>query len=156
MKKIVIASVISSVLALVVGGGAGWGMYHFVGNGKPAAAAHTDAVESMDESNSLFVSLQETIVTLHDNEGADHYMSAELVLVVATEKESEKIKQQEPLYQSIAVERLSEMKYEEVRAMKISQIRALIAESLKEELKNRKIAAPYKDILVKKSCSSKR
>ncbi|HGY5077210.1 flagellar basal body-associated FliL family protein [Citrobacter freundii] len=150
MKKIVIASVISSVLALVVGGGAGWGMYHFVGNGKPAAAAHTDAVESMDESNSLFVSLQETIVTLHDNEGADHYMSAELVLVVATEKESEKIKQQEPLYQSIAVERLSEMKYEEVRAMKISQIRALIAESLKEELKNRKIAAPYKDILVKK------
>lgn len=150
MKKIVIASVISSVLALVVGGGAGWGMYHFVGNGKPAAAAHTDAVESMDESNSLFVSLQETIVTLHDNEGADHYMSAELVLVVATEKESEKIKQQEPLYQSIAVERLSEMKYEEVRAMKISQIRALIAESLKEELKNRKITAPYKDILVKK------
>ncbi|HHW4414254.1 MULTISPECIES: flagellar basal body-associated FliL family protein [Citrobacter] len=150
MKKIVIASVISSVLALVVGGGAGWGMYHFVGNGKPAAAAHTDAVESMDESNSLFVSLQETIVTLHDNEGADHYMSAELVLVVATEKESEKIKQQEPLYQSIAVERLSEMKYEEVRAMKISQIRALIAEALKEELKNRKITAPYKDILVKK------
>lgn len=131
-------------------------MYHFVGNGKPAAAAHTDAVESMDESNSLFVSLQETIVTLHDNEGADHYMSAELVLVVATEKESEKIKQQEPLYQSIAVERLSEMKYEEVRAMKISQIRALIAEALKEELKNRKITAPYKDILVKKSCSSKR
>ena len=104
----------------------------------------------MDESNSLFVSLQETIVTLHDNEGADHYMSAELVLVVATEKESEKIKQQEPLYQSIAVERLSEMKYEEVRAMKISQIRALIAEALKEELKNRKITAPYKDILVKK------
>ncbi|MEG1124705.1 MAG: flagellar basal body-associated FliL family protein [Citrobacter sp.] len=150
MKKIVIASVISSVLALVVGGGAGWGMYHFVGNGKPAAAAHTDAVESMDESNSLFVSLQETIVTLHDNEGADHYMSAELVLVVATEKESEKIKQQEPLYQSIAVGRLSEMKYEEVRAMKISQIRALIAEALKEELKNRKITAPYKDILVKK------
>lgn len=150
MKKIVIASVISSVLALVVGGGAGWGMYHFVGNGKPAAAAHTDAVESMDESNSLFVSLQETIVTLHDNEGADHYMSAELVLVVATEKESEKIKQQEPLYQSIAVERLSEMKYEEVRAMKISQIRALIAKALKEELKNRKITAPYKDILVKK------
>lgn len=150
MKKIVIASVISSVLALVVGGGAGWGMYHFVGNGKPAAAAHTDAVELMDESNNLFVSLQETIVTLHDSEGADHYMSAELVLVVATEEESDKIKQQEPLYQSIAVERLSEMKYEEVRAMKISQIRETIADALKSALKKRKITAPYKDVLVKK------
>ena len=150
MKKIVIASVISSVLALVVGGGAGWGMYHFVGNGKPAAAAHTDAVELMDESNNLFVSLQETIVTLHDSEGADHYMSADLVLVVATEEESDKIKQQEPLYQSIAVERLSEMKYEEVRAMKISQIRETIADALKSALKKRKITAPYKDVLVKK------
>lgn len=150
MKKIVIASVISTVLALVIGGGAGWGMYHFIGNGKPAAAEHAEAAEPMDESNSLFVSLQETIVTLHDSESADHYMSAELVLVVATEKESEKVKQQEPLYQSIAVERLSEMKYEEIRAMKISQIREMIADALKSELKKRKITAPYKDVLVKK------
>lgn len=87
---------------------------------------------------------------MHDSEGADHYMSAELVLVVATEEESDKIKQQEPLYQSIAVERLSEMKYEEVRAMKISQIRETIADALKSALKKRKITAPYKDVLVKK------
>nr|WP_231851598.1 flagellar basal body-associated FliL family protein [Citrobacter rodentium] len=144
------ASVISSIMALVVGGGAGWGVYHFAGNGKTATAAHAEAVEKMDESKSIFVSLQETIVTLHDNDGADHYMSAELVMVVASEKESEQIKQQEPLYQSIAVERLSEMKYEEIRALKISEIRKLIAEALQKELKDRKIAAPYKDILVKK------
>lgn len=150
MKKIVIASVISSVIALFIGGGAGWGVYHFVGNGKTATAAHAVDDESMDESNNLFVSLQETIVTLHDESGADHYMSAELVMVVTNDKESEKVKQQEPLYQSIAVERLSELNYEEVRSMKIAEIRKLIADALKSELKLRKITAPYKDILVKK------
>lgn len=146
----VVASVISSVLALVVGGGAGWGVYHFAGNGKPASAAQADAAETVDESNNIFVSLQESIVTLHDNDGADHYMSAELVMVVMNDKESEKIKQQEPLYQSIVVERLSEMKYEDLRAMKIAGIRAVLAEALKTELKLRKIQAPYKDVLVKK------
>ncbi|EPF6161474.1 TPA: flagellar basal body-associated FliL family protein [Citrobacter sedlakii] len=151
MKKIVIASVISSVMALVVGSGAGWGVYHFAGDGKLAVTNHANAnKEVMDENNSLFTSLEETIVTLHDNDGAEHYMSAELVMVVSSEKESEKVKQQEPLYQSIAVERLSEMKYEEIRAMKISEIRNLISAALKKELSLRHISAPYEDVLVKK------
>lgn len=150
MKKIVTASVICSVLALLIGGGAGWGVYHFVGKGKPAGAEHADTAETLDESNRIFVSLQESIVTLHANDGSDHYMSAELVMVVANDKESEEVKQQEPLYQSIAVERLSEMKYEEVRGMKISEIRKIISASLEKELKNLKIKAPYKDVLVKK------
>lgn len=149
MKRIVITSVISSIMALVIGGGAGWGVYHYVGGGKPASAGHP-TVEIVDENNSTFVSLQETIVTLHSNDGAYHYMSAELVMVVMNEKESEKVKQQEALYQSIAVERLSEMKYEDIRAMNVSGVRILLADALKKELQIRKIAVPYKDILVKR------
>jgi len=103
MKKIVVAGVVSAVLALVVGAGAGWGVWHhYAGKGKPTAAAQTETVETLDESKSVFVTLPETIVTLHDNNGADHYLSAELVMVVASDKEAEKIKHQEPLYQSIA------------------------------------------------------
>lgn len=134
MKKIVVAGVVSAVLALVVGAGAGWGVWHhYAGKGKPTAAAQT-----------------ETIVTLHDNNGADHYLSAELVMVVASDKEAEKIKHQEPLYQSIAVECLTEMKFEDLRGMKISAIRKLISDALKKDLQRRKMSAPYKDLLVKK------
>lgn len=89
-------------------------------------------------------------MTFHDDDGTDHYLSAELVMVANNEQESEQIKQQEPLYQSIAVERLSEMKYEEIRSMKISEMRNQLAEAMQKELKVRKIVAPYKDILVKK------
>lgn len=134
MKKIVVAGVVSAVLALVVGAGAGWGVWHhYAGKGKPTAVA-----------------LPETIVTLHDNNGADHYLSAELVMVVASDKEAEKIKHQEPLYQSIAVECLTEMKFEDLRGMKISAIRKLISDALKKDLQRRKMTAPYKDLLVKK------
>lgn len=155
MKKIVVAGVVSAVLALVVGAGAGWGVWHhYAGKGKPTAVARAETVETTDESKSVFVTLPETIVTLHDNNGADHYLSAELVMVVASDKEAEKIKHQEPLYQSIAVECLTEMKFEDLRGMKISAIRKLISDALKKDLQRRKMSAPYKDLLVKKWSSS--
>ena len=129
MKKIVIACVISSVVALGIAGGAGWGIYHFMNKGATAKAAKTAEIpeENQDESSSIFVSLPETVVTLHDSEGKD-----------------------EPLYQSITVDELSNMKYEEIRALKISDIRKKVFENLKIELAKRKMATPYKDILVKK------
>lgn len=68
MKKIVVAGVVSAVLALVVGAGAGWGVWHhYAGKGKPTAAAQTETVETLDESKSVFVTLPETIVTRHEN-----------------------------------------------------------------------------------------
>lgn len=152
MKKIVIACVISSVVALGIAGGAGWGIYHFMNKGATAKAAKPTEIpeENQDESSSIFVSLPETVVTLHDSEGTDRYMVAELVMVVDSEKDAEKIKKDEPLYQSITVDELSNMKYEEIRALKISDIRKKVFENLKIELAKRKMATPYKDILVKK------
>lgn len=152
MKKIVIACVISSVVALGIAGGAGWGIYHFMNKGATAKAAKPAEIpeDNQDESSSIFVSLPETVVTLHDSEGTDRYMVAELVMVVDSEKDAEKIKKDEPLYQSITVDELSNMKYEEIRALKISDIRKKVFENLKIELAKRKMATPYKDILVKK------
>ena len=152
MKKIVIACVISSVVALGIAGGAGWGIYHFMNKGATAKAAKPAEIpeENQDESSSIFVSLPETVVTLHDSEGTDRYMVAELVMVVDSEKDAEKIKKDEPLYQSITVDELSNMKYEDIRALKISDIRKKVFENLKIELAKRKMATPYKDILVKK------
>lgn len=94
MKKIVIACVISSVVALGIAGGAGWGIYHFMNKGAIAKAAKSTEIpeENQDESSSIFVSLPETVVTLHDSEGTDRYMVAELVMVVDSEKDAEKLR----------------------------------------------------------------
>lgn len=152
MKKIVIASVISAVLALGIGGGAGWGVYRMMGGTHAASSGDepSAAAEVMNDSTGIFVSLPETIVTLHDNDGNDHYMLAEIVMMVETDKDVERVKKEEPLYQSITVNELSSMKYEEIRALKISEIKALVSETLKTELAKRKISMPYKDVLMKK------
>lgn len=155
MKKIVIACVISSVVALGIAGGAGWGIYHFMAKGAKgpvmaSAQPTAEPEENQDDTSSVFVSLPETVVTLHDNEGGDRYMVAELVMVADTEKNAEKIKKDEPLYQSITVNELSNMKYEDIRSLKISDIRKKVFDTLKTELAQRKMATPYKDILVKK------
>lgn len=152
MKKIVIASVISAVLALGIGGGAGWGVYRMMGGTHPAASGDgaSAKAEVMSENTGIFVSLPETVVTLYDNDGNDHYMLTELVMVAESDKEAERIKKEEPLYQSITVNEISSMKYEDIRAYKISEIKTLVAETLKTELAKRKISTPYKDILVKK------
>lgn len=153
MKKIVIASVISAVVALGVGAGAGWGVYRMMGGmgvAKAASTEHHASPDTLDESASIFVSLSETVVSLHDSDGNDHYMLAELVMVVENDKDAEKVKKDEPLYQSIAVNELSDMKYEDIRALRISEIKTLVAKTLKTELAKRKVSMPYKDILVKK------
>ena len=66
MKKIVVAGVVSAVLALVVGAGAGWVSGIIMPERKTDCAAQTETVETLDESKSVFVTLPETIVTLHD------------------------------------------------------------------------------------------
>lgn len=47
------------------------------------------------------------------------------------------------------LECLTEMKFEDLRGMKISAIRKLISDALKKDLQRRKMTA-YKDLLVKK------
>ncbi len=90
MKKIVVAGVVSAVLALVVGPELD-GVSGIIMPERKTDCRRADGNGgNPDESKSVFVTLPETIVTLHDNNGADHYLSAELVMVVASDKEAEK------------------------------------------------------------------
>ncbi|WP_318358119.1 flagellar basal body-associated FliL family protein [Enterobacter sp.] len=152
MKKIMIAGVFSAALALVVGGGAAWGVIHYMqADKKSAATPGNNAVQKKEHNeNQAFVSLPESIVTLHDAGSEDRYMLVELAMVAEDEKASKEIIADEPLYQSIVVSTLSDMKYEDVRQMKISEIKKMLIASLNAELKNRDIPAPYSDLLVKK------
>ncbi|HBN1637396.1 TPA: flagellar basal body protein FliL, partial [Escherichia coli] len=51
---------------------------------------------------------------------------------------------------SVSWQHHPEMKFEDLRGMKISAIRKLISDALKKDLQRRKMSAPYKDLLVKK------
>lgn len=156
MKKVILAGIFSAATAAVVGSGAAWGVIHYMQNASQVTASNAQSkqqveeVKAKDESNSIFVSLPESVVTLHDDENDDHYMLVELAMVAEDDKDSKKIIADEPLYQSIVVSTLSEMKYENVRTLKIGDIKELLLNTMNKEIKARGMTIPWTDILVKK------
>ena len=153
MKKIVITGLIGVVLSIVIGGGTAWLVINTM---QPSgAAAKLSLKKSVPENkkkhaNDIFVSLKESVITLSDAQGEDHYMLLALTMVAESEEASKKIQANEPLYQSIMLTTLADREYEKVRALKISEIKTLLKTALHRELNNRATPGPYSDILISK------
>ncbi|WP_313087872.1 flagellar basal body-associated FliL family protein [Atlantibacter hermannii] len=152
MKKLIFGGVINAIISLAVGGGAAWGVTHYMPHpdkAEPTAKAASNTVEMKD---AVFISLPETIITLHDKDDKDRYMLVEIVMV-AQSKDKEKsdlINANQPLYQSIAVDTLSGMSYEEIRKLHVSEIKELLLAKMNQGISARKMDKPYEDILIKK------
>lgn len=152
MKKIVITGLVGVVLSILIGGGAAW---FFINTMQPSGAAKLSLKKSAPQNknkhaNDIFVSLKESVITLSDAQGEDHYMLLALTMVAESEEASKKIQADEPLYQSIILATLADREYEKVRALKINEIKTLLNTALHRELKNRATPGPYSDILISK------
>ncbi|WP_312211383.1 flagellar basal body-associated FliL family protein [Pseudescherichia sp.] len=153
MKKIVLASLVGAVLFIIVGGGAAWIVFNYMQTHKPAVESPVEkrATEKKKQhEDDIFVSLKESVITLSDAAGEDHYMLLALTMVAESEEASKKILADEPLYQSIILTTLADIKYEQVRALKISEIKSLLVTALNRELKKRATPGRYTDILINK------
>ena len=106
----------------------------------------------MDIKDSVFISMPETLVTLHDKEDKDRYMLVEIVFIVdgKDKDKNDLINANQPLYQSIAVETLSSLSYEEMRKLHISEIKDLLLTKLNKGVTARNLDTPYEDILIKR------
>lgn len=106
----------------------------------------------MDIKDSVFISMPETLVTLHDKEDKDRYMLVDIVFIVdAKDKDkNDLINASQPLYQSIVVETLSSLSYEEMRKLHISEIKDLLLTKLNKGVTARNLDTPYEDILIKR------
>lgn len=153
MKKIVFASLVGVALSILIGGGAAWFAINTMqpsGVGAKLSLKKSVPEKKKKHANDIFVSLKESVITLSDAQGEDHYMLLALTMVAESEEASNKIQADEPLYQSIILMTLADMEYEKVRALKISEIKALLDAALNRELKNRATPGPYSEILISK------
>lgn len=155
MKKTLMVGLFAATLAILVGGGAAVGVIYYMKDQASQAPGNTATNNSAKpkakkEDDDVFVTLPESLITLHDNSGNDRYMLLEVAMVADDEKASKKILADEPLYQSIIVSTLSDMEYDDVRKLKVSEIKQTLLNALKAQLKARDISAPYSDVLLKK------
>lgn len=153
MKKIVFASLVGMALFIIIGGGAAWFVFNYMEKDKPvveSSVANKTAERRKQHANDNFVPLKESVITLGDAEGADHYMLLEVTMVAEGEEAAKKIQSDMPLYQSIILAALADMKYEQVRDLKIGEIKSLLSTALSRELKTRTTPGSYSDILISK------
>lgn len=153
MKKKVIAGLFWVGTAVLAGGGAAWGVVYYMQSASINAGNTTKksvTKKKVHNGKETFVSLSESVVTLHDADGEDHYMVLELAMIVEDEHAAKTVITDEPLYQSVIVGVLSDMKYEDVHPLRISQIKSILTTALNTELNNRGITVPWTDILVQK------
>lgn len=153
MKKIVFKSLVGVVLFIIVGGGAAWFVVNYMQAHNSAAerpVEKSSAENKKQHEDDIFVSLKESVITLSDAEGQDHYMLLGLTLVAESEEASKKILADEPLYQSIILTTLADVKYEQIRPLKISELKSLLATAFNHELKNRAASGRYTDMLINK------
>ena len=154
MKKTILIGIFAAAVAVLVGGGAAAGAIYYMKHSASVSAENKyDASQKnkvKKESQDIFVSLSDSVVTLHDSDDDDHYMLVELALVVGNDADSKRTLADEPLYQSIIVAALADMKYEDARSLKITDLRKIITDSLSKELNKRELNIPFTDVLVKK------
>lgn len=150
MKKIVFLGLIGTVFIILAGGGSAWLYVNYIRPPKAAALKNSSPEKKKQHDNDIFVPLKESVITLSDAEGADRYMLLALTMVAEDEEAAKKIQADEPLYQSIILTALADMKYEQIRALKVGEIKSLLSTALSRELKKRATPGPYSDMLIGK------
>lgn len=151
MKKIIIGSLASALLVVGLFSGGAWYAYH---SGKfhrlLASDLNSAPSEELDKHKLQFVSLPETIVTLYDDLGNDHYVLLQLTLAAGDKEKAKRISDNLPLYQSAIIDTLSAKKFDDVRFLKVPEFRELLSGTLKKSLAARKMSVPFSDVLITK------
>lgn len=150
MKKIVFLCLIGTAFIILAGGGSAWLYVNYIQTPKAAALKNSPPEKKKQHANDIFVPLKESVITLSDAEGTDRYMLLALTMVAENGEAAKKIQADEPLYQSIILTTLADMKYEKVRALTVGEIKSLLSAALSRELKRRATPGAYSDLLIGK------
>lgn len=155
MKKLIIGGVINAVITLTISASAAWGVIHYMypgnGNNKQSPSSQVEK-KKIDAKDITFFSMPETIITLHDKDDRDRYMLVELVFIVngKDKEQTDQLTADQPFYQSVVVDTLSNISYEDVRRLHVSEIKDLLLKSINKGVLSHNMETPYEDLLIKK------
>jgi flagellar FliL protein len=147
--KTIIAIAGAVIISAAVAGGAVWWFMP-----KPAAAANAEKKQSEKpkEAKPLkYVTLDKVIVMLRrgPNEAESHYLSTDLVLSTAPDKEKE-TKENLPLLRSLAVRTLSGFTMAEASAMTVEKYAEQLNRSFNADYERTHTEKPFAEVMIGK------
>ena len=96
-----------------------------------------------------FYPVEKVIVSLREG-GRERYFVLDLALLVEAGERSEQLKKAEPLVRSSVVSYLSTYRFEELRALPVSELQHRLEQALFADFAERKAQAPFLQVLVSK------
>lgn len=106
-------------------------------------------VADEDAKEYVFHTVEKIIVSLQD-EGREHYFVFDVVLQAEENTDPEKLESLDPMVRSSVVTRLSQLSFNQLRAMPINDLQALLENTLLDDFASKKIVAPFAHVLVSK------
>ncbi|GGC74534.1 flagellar basal body-associated FliL family protein [Undibacterium terreum] len=147
--KLILAFVAVGLLAGVGAGAAVW--WNMPSKSASPAAGAAAAKPPADTKIYKYLNLEKVVVMLRRNQGdsVTHYMSTDLVIKVAEDKEKT-VKEHMPLLRSIAVKSLSSFPMDKAEYMTIDQFAAEINRAFAENYAKEHREKPFAEVMIGK------
>jgi flagellar protein FliL len=120
-----------------------------VTNPDGSAAPVNRTVADEDAKEYVFHTVEKIIVSLQE-EGREHYFVFDVVLQAEENTDPKKLENQDPMVRSSVVARLSQMSFNQLRAMPMTELQTLLENTLLDDFASKKIVAPFAHVLVSK------
>lgn len=105
---------------------------------------------SEEKKHVEFVEINRILITLQSNGIKERYLLLELALATNDPKNVERINEMAPAVRGATVSLLSDMQYDEVRSMTVSQLRDKLLVVYEERFKSLNSTMPFQDVIISK------
>lgn len=114
-----------------------------------SAAPVNRTVADEDAKEYVFHTVEKIIVSLQE-EGREHYFVFDVVLQADESTDPKKLENQDPMVRSSVVAKLSQLSFNQLRSMPMTELQTLLENTLLDDFASKKIVAPFAHVLVSK------
>lgn len=105
---------------------------------------------SSDKETVEFVEIKNVVITLKGNGDTERYLLLELNLATSSTEDASKARDMIPAVRGATVSLLSDLDYDEVRAMSVNQLHDKLQAAYVERFRSLKMDVPFEDVIISK------
>ncbi|AIR04322.1 flagellar biogenesis protein [Cedecea neteri] len=115
-----------------------------------ASGMLTSLFSSSDVKHVEFVEIKNVVITLQSNGSKERYLLLELALAADEPRDVQLINDMSPAIRGATVSLLSDMDYETVRGMSVSDLKKRLMTAYTERFKSLNSKIPFRDVIISK------
>ncbi|AJZ88540.1 flagellar basal body-associated FliL family protein [Cedecea neteri] len=123
---------------------------HVLSRDEGGSGMLTSLFSSTDEQRVEFVEIKNVVITLQSNGSKERYLLLELALATNDPGSVQRINDMSPAVRGATVSLLSDMHYDRVRAMSVSELKAELMKAYGERFRSLNSTIPFQDVIISK------